>query len=233
MREVTCDDLRRELKVSEWWAWTRETLADLRATDEGREYMRFHKGPIKRLKEEVVPTLRFAERHFPHRDLLASFPASDQPGSPDALIRAATSSIQVPVQVTCDWTYEDEQRLRILHRDGSVVGGGAIEKINGRLETSGRAYALEEIAAEVSRLIAARLAAKVKHGGYAAGTWLLVHVNDERWPPEALPDVLSQAQAAATASPFAATFLIGSSDEKRICALLHGMPEAPACWLKP
>ena len=84
MREVTWDDLRRELSIPEWWAWTRETLAELAATEAGREYMRFTKGPIKRLKEEVVPTLRFDERHFPNELLLASFPATDQPGSPDA-----------------------------------------------------------------------------------------------------------------------------------------------------
>jgi hypothetical protein len=66
VREVTWDDLRRELSIPEWRAWTRETLAELAATEAGREYMRFTKGPIKRLKEEVVPTLRFAERHFPN-----------------------------------------------------------------------------------------------------------------------------------------------------------------------
>jgi hypothetical protein len=173
--------------------------------------MRFHKGPIKRLKEEVVPTLRFAERHFPGRDLLASFPASNQHGSPDALIRAAGSSIQVPVQVTCDWTYEDEQRLRSLHRDG----------FNSRL------YSLEEVTAEVSALIADRLAAKAAHSSYAPDTWLLLHINDERWPPEGLPDILSQAKTAAAASPFSATSIVGSSDEKRICALLAGTPVLP------
>jgi hypothetical protein len=230
VREVTCNDLRRELRVSDWWIWTREILADLRVTDDGREYMRFHKGPVKRLKEEVVPTLRFAERHFPDRDLLASFPASDQPGSPDALIRASGSSIQVPIQVTCDWTYEDEQRLRIVHRDGFVHGSGPVHKVKGRLETAGRAYSLEEVTAEVSALIAARIAAKAARGGYSAGIWLLVHINDERWPPEALSGVLTQARAAAATSPFAATFLIGSTDEKRICALLQGAPAIPTSW---
>jgi len=199
------------LRSSEWWAWIRELLADLAGNEAGRKYMRFHKGPIKRLKEEVVPTLRFAERHFPGRDLLASFPASNQHGSPDALIRAAGSSIQVPVQVTCDWTYEDEQRLRSLHRDG----------FNSRL------YSLEEVTAEVSALIADRLAAKAAHSSYAPDTWLLLHINDERWPPEGLPDILSQAKTAAAASPFSATSIVGSSDEKRICALLAGTPVLP------
>jgi predicted nucleic acid-binding protein len=173
--------------------------------------MRFTKGPIKRLKEEVVPTLRFAERHFPNELLLASFPATDQPGSPDALIRLASSSVQLPLQVTCDWTYEDEQRLRTVHQRGSVF----------------RVYSLEKVAAEVSGLIAKRLARKGAHGG-APGTWLVVHINDEHWPPEALPDVLNEARAAASGLPFQATFLVGSSDEKRICDLLDGTPVPPS-----
>jgi hypothetical protein len=211
VREITCDDLRRELTVSEWLAWIRELQADLASNDAGRKYMRFHKGPNKRLKEEIIPTLQFAERHFAGRDLLASFPASNQHGSPDALIRAAGSSVQVPVQVTCDWTYEDEQRLLSLHRNG----------FNYRL------YSLEKVTAEVSALIADRLAAKAAHGSYAPGTWLVVYINDGRWPPEALPDILNQAKIAAAASPFSATFLVGSSDEKRICALLAGTPVLP------
>ena len=196
-------------------------------TDEGRKYMRFRKGPVKRLKEEVIPTLRFAERQFAGRDLLATFPATDDPGSADALIRSSTISAYVPIQVTCDWTKEDEQRLQILHRDGMVPGGGAIRKIDGRLETAGCAYSLEEITAKVSNLVTNRLAAKAAHGGYTKATWLLVHINDERWPPEALPAVLEQAKITAAGCPFAATFLVGSSDEKRICALLDGTAVLP------
>ncbi len=227
VRKITLDELRRELPISEWWAWTWKTLAELKATDEGRKYMRFHKGPIKRFKEEVIPTLRFAERQFAGRDLLATFPANDDPGSADALIRSSTSSAQVRIQITCDWTHEDEQRLQIMDRVGWVQGSGPIRKVNGRLETSGRAYSLEEVAAGVSALITRRLAAKAAHGGYAQGTWLLVHINDERWPPEALPAILAQAKAAAAGSSFAATFLVGSSDEKRICALLDGTAVVP------
>jgi hypothetical protein len=164
---------------------------------------------MKRLTEEVVPTLRFVERQFPHLDPLVSFRAIDQHGLPDALIRLPDSHDQVPGQVTCDWTYEDEQRLRKMDRDGYSVG---------------RAYSLKGIILEISTIIADRLAAKTARGGYAPRTWLLVHINDERWPPEALADILTAAKAAAASSPFAATFLVGSSDEKRICALLDGAP---------
>src|SRR4029077_3361761 len=133
-------------------------------------------GPIKRLKEEIVPTLRFAERYFTGRDLLASFPISDQHGSPDALIRFPGSPNQVPVQATCDWTYQDEQCLWKVHREGYSVG---------------RMYTLEGIVVGISAIL---LAAKMAHGRYDPSTWLLVHINDERWPPEALADILTAAK---------------------------------------
>ncbi len=212
MREITLDELRRELRISEWRLWIGSTLAEFCKTDEGRKYMRFYKGAVKRLKEEVFPTLLFAERRFAGCDLLATFPATDDRGSADAFIRSSTSSAYVPIQVTCDWTYEDEKRLKTMHRDGWAPGG---------------VYAIEEVQAEVSALVEKLLASKAAHGGYPKGTWLLVHINDERWPPEALPAVLAQAKAAAARSPFAATFLVGSSDEKSICELLDGVAVLP------
>jgi hypothetical protein len=227
VREITIEELRRELPVSEWRTWTRERLAELRATDEGRKYVRFHKGPVKRFKEEVVPTLRFAERQFAGCDLLATFPANDDPGSADALLRRSTFSAHVPIQLTCDWAHDDEQRLRILHRDGVVSGFGPIRKVNGRPEIDGRAYSTEEVQAKFKALIANRLAAKAAHPGYAKCIWLLVHINDELLPPEALSDVLKEAKAAAAGFPFAATFLVGSSEEKRICELLDGAAVLP------
>jgi hypothetical protein len=228
IREVTYADLRRELTVQEWWEWARSTFAELKASDEDRRYMRFNKGPMKRLKEEVIPTLRLADRQFPDRDdLLISFPANDDPGSADAMIGIRGASTRIPVQVTCDWTYEDEARLRILERDGLVHGWGEIRKVNGQFETQGQAYSIEQVVDSISGLILNRLTAKATHGGYAKDTWLLVHINDERWPPEALPDILERVGVAALASPFAATFLIGSTEEKRICALLSGTAFIP------
>jgi hypothetical protein len=228
LREVHLEDLRRELTVADWWDWVRSTYAELKKTDEGREYMRFSKGPIKRLKEEVVPTLRLAERQFPARQLLVTFPAEDTPGSPDALIRSSRTSGQVPIQVTCDWGYDDERRLHIMHRDGFVAGSGSIHKVNDRLETKGRAYSIEEVVSEFSLVIANRIAAKAAHSGYDPSTWLVVHINDERLPPEGLGEVLSNARTAAAGSPFSATFLVGSSDEKRICAVLDGFAAIPS-----
>jgi len=81
---------------------------------------------------------------------------------------------------------------------------------------------LDGIVVGISAIIIDRLAAKMAHGGYDPSTWLLVHINDERWPPEALADILTAAKAAAASSPFAATFLVGSSDEKRIARSCFG-----------
>lgn len=226
-KKITFEELRRELPISVWRAWVRAKLGELRKTDAGREYMRFDKGAVNRLKEEVLPTLRFAERRFAGDDILATFPASDDLGSADALLRRSDSSANVPIQVTCDWTRKDEQRLLILHRDGVVHGSGPIRKIGGRLETSGRAYSTQQVEDEVSALVARRLAAKAGHAGYTPGTWLLVHINDERWPPEALDTIVARAKSAAAGSQFAATFLVGSSDEKLICTLLSGVAELP------
>ena len=204
MREITFDELRRELPIPEWSTWARGRLAELGATDEGKQYMRFTKDAVKRFREEVMPTLRFAERQFAGRsDLLVKFPADNGPA--DALIRSPTSSEYVPIQVTCDWTYEDERSLGIMHQQGW---------------SPTRVFSIEE----VSDLIAGRIAAKAAHS--AKDTWLLVHINDERWPPEELQGVIAQAKVAAAGS-FAATFLVGSSDEKRICELLDGAAVLP------
>jgi hypothetical protein len=72
-REIRIEDLRRELTVDAWWTCLRAGLSQLKSTDEGREYMRFEKGPVKRLKEEIAPCLRFAERYFGHRNALLRF----------------------------------------------------------------------------------------------------------------------------------------------------------------
>jgi hypothetical protein len=184
--------------------------------------MRFAKGPVKRLKEEVIPTLQLAERQFPGRDLLLRFPADGS--AADALMRSPTTSVPVPIQVTCDWGHDDERRLQIMHRDGVVHGSGPILKVNGRLETKGRAYSIEDVVSDFTSIVRDRLTSKSAHGGYAPSTWLVIHINDERLPPEGLPELLKYSRTAAAAiSPFAATFLVGSSDEKRVCELLSGV----------
>jgi len=50
-REIKLEDLRRGLSVDAWWDWLRAELNRLKVTAEGREYMRFEKGPVKRRSE--------------------------------------------------------------------------------------------------------------------------------------------------------------------------------------
>jgi hypothetical protein len=223
--KITLEDLRRELSVPDWWSWLRSHFAELKATRLGQEYMRFDKGPMKRLKEEVVPTLRMLERQFPGTAPLVRFPVDGS--AADALARSSGNARPVPIQVTCDWGYDDERRLKIMHRDGFVHGSGPITNHKGRLETRGSAYSTDEVLEEFSATIRNRLAGKISHGSYPPGMWLVVHINDERLPPEALPQLLSDVKAVASGAPFAATFLVGSTDEKRICAVLDGTPILP------
>jgi hypothetical protein len=186
--------------------------------------MRFQKGAVKRLKEEVVPTLRFLEREFPGEPILVRFPADYSPA--DATIRRSVTSAAIHLQLTCDFNHNDERRLRILHRDGYVHGSGPIYKVNGRLETQGRAYSLPEVIEDYSRAVIDRLNLKMSRCTHR-DMWLLVHINDERLPPEGVPELLARARAAATQSPFAATFLVGSTDEKRLSERLSGAGKLP------
>jgi hypothetical protein len=221
MREIQYEELRRELSVADWRAWVNDVLADLRSTDEGREYMRFDKGPIKRLKEEVVPTLHLVERHFANRPMFARFPADNQ--SADALIRPSLAATPIQLQITCDFDHAAHQRLMILHRDGFVQGSGPISKVNGRLETKGRAYSLEEIVDEFAAVLIDRLESKMSRCTDPR-MWLLVHLSDEGLPPEGAPELLRRTRAVACRSPFAATFLVGNTDWTLPCELLSGSP---------
>jgi hypothetical protein len=108
-----------------------------------------------------------------------------------------------------------------LHRDGVVHGSGPIYKKNGQLESQGRAYSLEEVSSEFASAVARLLKRKITRCTDRS-MWLLIYINDKRLPPEGLPSVLRAAYQAAQGSPFAATILVGSSDEKRICELLEG-----------
>jgi hypothetical protein len=218
---IEYSDLRREAAVSTWRKWVNAALEELRATRKDREYLRFAKGPVKRFKEEVVPTLRFVERQFPGREVLMRFPADNS--AADAVVRSSEQAPAVSIQVTCDWTYDEERRLRILHRDGMVAGSGPIFKRNGRLEAEGHALSLEQTTANYASTVDQRLRQKFSRCA-DPHMWLLLHINDERLPPEGVPRLVHEAQATARGSPYRATFLVGSSEnrEKPICALLHG-----------
>ena len=113
-------------------------------------------------------------------------------------------------------------RLRILHRDGFVPGSGRVWKEKGHFKTEGRAYSTEDAVGKYAAAIGARLKSKIARGDDGRSI-LLVYINDEQLPPEGLPALLERARVAASGLPFAATFLVGSSDEKEICELLAGV----------
>src|SRR5882672_2368211 len=56
---------------------------------------------------------------------------------------------------------------------------------------------------------------------YDPSTWLLVYIDDALLPMEGLPILLEKIRTAAAKSPFAATFLVGST-EQGICELISG-----------
>jgi hypothetical protein len=212
---ITFDELQEERPSSDWDDWLRSRLAGLDS-----EYKRFDKGPMKVVKEEIIPTIRLLRRRFKGQEIFASFPADNSPA--DAFIRPASTAKPTPLQITCNFDYIDHLRLQILQRDGRVPGAGPITRVNGRLEAENRAYFVEEAAEELANSIIDRLDLKAqKFGNYDPSTWLLVYFEDGGLPRDGLPILLRKIRNAAAKSPFVATFLVGST-EQEICELIGG-----------
>jgi hypothetical protein len=219
-KPITFDELKRDLPFNEWDIWLQSRLADLRSTREGRKHLRFDTGPMKVVKEEIIPTLLLLERRFKGEEILATFPANNS--AADAFIRPASAANATPLQITCNLDHDDHLRLQILHRDGMVSGAGPITRVGGRLEAEGRAYFTEEVVAEIAGTIIDRLNLKArKFANYDPSTWLLVYIDDARLPMEGLPILLEKIRNDAAKSPFVATFLVGST-EQGICELIGG-----------
>ena len=218
---ITFDELNRELPLNEWWIWLRSRLADLGSTREGLTHLRFDRGPMKVVKEEIIPTLLLLERRFKGEEIFAAFPANNS--AADAFIRPALAAKATPLQITCNVDYDDHLRLKILHRDGMVPGAGPITRdVCGRLEAEGRAYFVEEIADKLAISIIGRLDLKARQfSKYDPSTWLLVYFHDDLLPRDGIPILLAKIRNAAAKSPFVATFLVGST-EQEICELISG-----------
>jgi hypothetical protein len=220
-KPITLDELQKELSAQEWDNWLQSRLADLGSTREGKKYKRLHKGPMKVVKEEIIPTILLLRRRFKGEAIFVAFSANDSPGA-DAFIRRASATSSTPLQITCNFDYDDHRRLQILHRDGTVPGAGIVKSIGGRLEAENRAFTVEEAADELANSIIDRLNSKARmFDTYDASTWLLVYIDDGRLLPEGLPRLLSKIQNAAAKSPFVATFLVGST-EQGLCELIGG-----------
>jgi hypothetical protein len=214
---ITFDELKGERPSSEWEIWLRSRLAGLDS-----KYKRFDKGPMKVVKEEIIPTLHLLHRKFKGEEIFAAFTA-DKTSKADAFIRLASAAKATPLQITCNLTHADHQRLQILDRDGMVPGAGSITRVDGRLEAENRAYFMEEVVEELANSIIDRLNSKAqKFETYDPSTWLLIYIEDGRLLLEGLPLLLKKIQNAKAKSPFVATFLVGSTAEQEICELIGG-----------
>ena len=136
-KPIRLDELQGERPLNEWDIWLRSRLAGLGFTREGKKYKRLHKGPMKVVKEEIIPTLQLLRRRFKGEEFFAEFPANNS--AADAFIRPASTTKQTPLQITCTVSHDDHLRLQILHRDGMVPGAGPITCVDGRLQAEGRA----------------------------------------------------------------------------------------------
>src|SRR5262249_584184 len=127
---VTTEKLREVHTCDEWRAWIDSVLSQIRSTKEGRYFLSFSKGPLKGLKEEVVPTVQLVQRLSPQRQVWIAFPCDN--GSADALLSVSSAmNSPVPVQVTCDFGYEGQLRLELLHKQGFAPGSGPISRHGG------------------------------------------------------------------------------------------------------
>jgi hypothetical protein len=217
---ITIDELQGERSLNEWDIWLQPRLANLGSTREGVKYKRFQKGPMKVVKEEIIPTLHLIRRRFKDEEIFAAFPADNS--AADAFIRPGSTTKATPLQITCNFGYDDQLRLELLDRVGMAPGAGPIARIGSRLEAENRAFTVEEAADELANSINDRLNSKARmFDTYDASTWLLVYIDDGRLLPEGLPRLLSKIQNAAAKSPFVATFLVGST-EQGLCELIIG-----------
>jgi hypothetical protein len=217
---VTTEQLRTVRTYRDWRAWTESALSQLRSTPESRSFLRFAKGPVKRLKEEVLPTVRLVERLLPEDQVWIAFPCDSGPA--DALLSLSSSmKSPIPVQVTCDFSHEEQLRLELLHQQGYAPGSGPVSRRAGRIYAEHDVYSLDEAVERVLTPLRARIAAKRKTR-HAPETWLLIHFRDEVLPPEGVDPVMDACAQLLEGSPFQAAFIVGNTEENRLCRLLNG-----------
>jgi hypothetical protein len=221
---LAIERLREARTNGEWRAWIDSVLSLLWSTPEGVEFLRFTKGPVKRLKEEVLPTVRLVERLSPQRQVWIEFPCDDGPA--DALL--SLSSLMewpIPVQVTCDFDYDAQLRLELLHQQGFAPGSGPIARRAGKVYAKHGVYSLDEAVERVLTPLRSRIGAKMKTR-HAPGTWLLIHFSDEILPPEGIEPVMDACAQMLVGSPFQAAFVVGNTEENSLCRLVNGsVPE--------
>jgi len=235
---LTKEQLQAVRTHGDWRAWIDSAFAQFRSTREGRSFVRLGKGPgrspdeqkfLKRLKEEVVPTVRLVERLSPANQVWIAFPCDDGPA--DALLSLSSSmKSPIPVQVTCDFDHNERLRLELLDKRGFAPGSGPISRRAGQIHAEHGVYSLDEAVERILTPLRSRINTKLKTR-HAPETWLVIHFRDEALPPEGVDPVINACTQLLHCSPFQATFIVGNTEEKRICRLVNGSVPEHICFL--
>ncbi|MBZ0141921.1 MAG: hypothetical protein K8H87_19455 [Pseudorhodoplanes sp.] len=214
---LTEADFRRERTTRELRAWVDSYLEGQRETRDGVRTLRFDKGLNKRMKEEVLPVLRMLERAMSAVNVTVAFPVDS--GAADATMRIG-SGPAIPLQATCDFSYEEQLRLELLHQQGTAPGFGAIRKVKGQIHAVREAYSTEQAIADFSSRLVDRIKQKLRHRP-AKGTWLVVQCIDEALPDSAIDPVIEASAQAAAGSPYARVFIVGTVEGRKLCRELR------------
>lgn len=222
---LTEADFRRERTTRELRAWVDSYLEGQRETRDGVRTLRFNKGLNKRMKEEVLPVLRMLERAVPAEKVTVAFPVDND--ASDATMRTGSGPV-IPLQATCDFSYEDQLRLELLDQQGIAPGFGPIRKVNGQIHAAREAYSTEQAIADFSIRLVERIEQKIRHRP-AKGTWLVVQCIDEALPDSAVAPVMEACAQAAAGSPYARVFIVGTVEGRKLCRELRTVKRHATC----
>jgi hypothetical protein len=210
---LTAADFHLRRTPTECRAWADNYFQAMKAQPGGLRKLRFNTGLNKKIKEEVMPVVRLFERRPPSPGSQLTFPVDC--GLADAWLHDA-SGISIPLQVTCDFSYQEALRLELLHQQGIAPGFGSVSRQAGRINADRRAYDTQEAIDHFSRVLTERIVAKFK-GTPDPGTWLVVQCVDEALPDSGIEPVMQACAAAAVGSPYDMTFIVGTDGGRALC----------------
>ena len=165
--------------------------------------------------------MQLVERLSLGQQIWITFPCDD--GSADALLSLDSSmGPPIPVQVTCDFSREQQLRLELLDQQGFAPGSGPISRRGAQIHAEhGFDSSLEEAVQRILAPLRERIEAKLRTR-HVPETWLLLHFGDATLPPEGVESVMDACAKVLAGAPFQAAFLVGSTEENRLCRLLSG-----------
>jgi hypothetical protein len=177
-------------------AWLRE-LANLH----GKENFRIRKGTanpdVKEIAEEVLPLGIWMDVYSKMAGWEACF--SQRGSRADALLRETASSPRISLQIVGAF-------------DGAELAA-QMRELNAEGFSNTRVQSRSEIVEELTGLILDRINRKAAHE-YPPDFWLLVAAEDRFTQLSTLPEVIAQAQAAASQTRFAQVHLIGMTGKE-------------------